>query len=157
MTAQSGPQSFPIDLQGLDRVRVGGNGFIDQLIGLRGVLRIQQLGELNLWLHRARIQAHRVAQHRCGRVLIAQTGRGGAERGPAFESGVSITRVDQIQDVGKFVLAKQGIGENWQIIHLFTSTAGIKCISPQSRSMRSTSSSERPGNQAAVFGDHRRR
>jgi hypothetical protein len=28
-------------------VRVGGNGFIDQLIGLCGVLRIQQLGVLN--------------------------------------------------------------------------------------------------------------
>jgi hypothetical protein len=74
---------------------------------------------------RARIQAHQVAQHRCGRVLFAQTGRGGAERGPAFESGVSITRVDQIQDVGKFLLAKQGVGADWQIIRLFTSKAGI--------------------------------
>jgi hypothetical protein len=155
LTARSGAQHFPIDLKGLGRVRVGGNGFIDQLIGLCGVLRIQQLGELNLWHHRARIQVHRVAQHRCDRVLIGQTGRGGADRGSDFESGVSITRVDQIQDVGKFVLAKRGIGENWQIIHLFTSKAGTKCISPQSRWMSSTSSSERPGNHAAVFGDHR--
>jgi len=46
-----------------------------------------------------------------------QTLRRGTERSPyyAFESGVSITRMDRIENFGKFVLAKQGVRENWQI------------------------------------------
>src|SRR6516225_3842286 len=104
----SAPQHFPLHLQGLDRAWFGRDHLVDQLVGLCGVFRIQELGESGLRAYRPGIQAYRLAQHRFGLDLIAQAARRGTERSPypAFKNGGTITRPDQIEDVGKFILAK---------------------------------------------------
>ena len=60
------------------------------------------------------IQPDRIAQQCFGLVPITHTGCRGAEGGAdlAFESGVPIARLDQIEDVREFFLTKQSISEN---------------------------------------------
>src|SRR6516225_2249165 len=120
----SRPQHLSFDLQSLGRAWFSRDHLIDQLVSLFGVLRVEELGELDLRLNRARIKADRVAEHRLGSIPIAQADRRRTERSPylAFESGVTIGRTDQIEDVGKFILAKQRIGKNRQVVR-FVATA----------------------------------
>ena len=116
----SAPQHLSLHLKSFGRPWVGGDRFIDKLVGLLGFRSRQQACKLNFGPDGGGIELDGFAKQIFGLVPIAQSGFRGTERRSdlALERRSAIARLDQVQEIRKFLLTQQGVHQHRYVVCL---------------------------------------
>ncbi len=107
-------------LKRFGRPRIGGDRFVDKLVGLIGFRSRQQACKLNFGADGGGIELDGFAKQIFGLVPIAQPGFRGTERRSdlALERRSAIARLDQVQEIRKFLLTQQSVHQHRYVVCL---------------------------------------
>src|SRR5207248_9277680 len=116
----SATQHLSLNLKSFGRPWVGGDRFIDKLVGLLGFRARQQACKLNFGQDGGGIELHRFAKQLFSLITVPPPSLRRTERRSdlALECRNAITRPDQVQEVRKFLLTQQGVHQHRQVVRL---------------------------------------